>query len=175
MATEIRRLLDNFPSLNHALVIAGSLLGIALLVWWTTRVTKSSKGNIARESATPPVQSGDRKSRSNEPLPDPAPHPNFDINTTLTRDYIYANKPLRFPYFQTMAHQKMHIDNWIELDKDYMFYLDMKKRVIEQQGKVVMDSLPENDEACGELLEILVDYLPKVFSDSQGRLRVYDF
>ena len=28
-------------------------------------------------------------------------------------------------------------------------------------GKVVLDSLPDNDEACAELLEILVDYLPK--------------
>ena len=28
-------------------------------------------------------------------------------------------------------------------------------------GKVVVDSLPENDEACGELLLELVDYLPK--------------
>lgn len=30
-------------------------------------------------------------------------------------------------------------------------------------GKKVIDSLPENDEACGELMEILVDYLPKRF------------
>ena len=28
-------------------------------------------------------------------------------------------------------------------------------------GKHVIDSLPENDAACGELLETLVDYLPK--------------
>ena len=28
-------------------------------------------------------------------------------------------------------------------------------------GKTVVDSLPENDEACGELLELLADYLPK--------------
>ncbi len=28
-------------------------------------------------------------------------------------------------------------------------------------GKVVIDSLPDNDEACGELLMELADYLPK--------------
>jgi hypothetical protein len=56
----------------------------------------------------------------------------------------------------------MHIDNWIELDKDYMFYLNMKERVIREQGKTVVDSMPENDEGCRELLEVLVDYLPKV-------------
>ena len=30
-----------------------------------------------------------------------------------------------------------------------------------RSGKTVVDSLPENDDACAELLEILVDYLPK--------------
>ena len=55
----------------------------------------------------------------------------------------------------------MHINDWIEIDKDLKWYIDEKQRVIEEQGPNVIDSLPENDEACGELLEILVDYLPK--------------
>lgn len=29
------------------------------------------------------------------------------------------------------------------------------------KGKIVIDSLPENEDACGELLMELVDYLPK--------------
>ena len=55
----------------------------------------------------------------------------------------------------------MHINDWIEIDKDLKWYIDEKQRVIDEQGTNVIDSLPENDEACGELLEILVDYLPK--------------
>lgn len=150
------------PGILITLLVA---LGVFIPVYiYYARQQSITKVNASgpRESATPPLQSNDEKLKRDEPLPDPSPCLDFDINTTLTRDYIYANKPLRFPYFQTMAHQKMHIDNWIELDKDYQFYLDMKKRVVEEQGKVVMDSMPENDEACGELLEILVDYLPKV-------------
>lgn len=37
-------------------------------------------------------------------------------------------------------------------------------------GKAVIDSLPENDEACGELMEILVDYLPKRYPTLFERL-----
>jgi hypothetical protein len=29
------------------------------------------------------------------------------------------------------------------------------------EGKHVLDSLPENDEACTELLEVLIDWLPR--------------
>ena len=76
-----------------------------------------------------------------------------------------------------MAHQPMHINDWIEIDKDLKWYIEQKTRVIQEQGalkvnyivlisfiyigKHVIDSLPENDAGCGELLEILMDYLPK--------------
>ena len=38
---------------------------------------------------------------------------------------------------------------WVTMDADVVI------------GKVVIDSMPDNDEACGELLLELVDYLPK--------------
>ncbi|KAH9911195.1 uncharacterized protein B0H18DRAFT_1129044 [Fomitopsis serialis] len=94
-------------------------------------------------------------------LPDPDPLLDFDLSTATLRNYVYVNKVLRYPYFQTMAHQPLHINDWIEIDKEYQWYLDEKARVIKEQGRVVVDSLPENDAACTELLETLVDYLPK--------------
>lgn len=81
-----------------------------------------------------------------------------------------------------MAHQPMNINDWIEIDKDLPWYIEEKQRVIKEKGpyyyvthccnladplpfvgsgKVVVDSLPENDDACAEILELLVDYLPK--------------
>jgi hypothetical protein len=36
-------------------------------------------------------------------------------------------------------------------------YLSEKARIIAEQGDEVVSSYPENDEAAGELLEILVD------------------
>lgn len=35
---------------------------------------------------------------------------------------------------QTMAHQPMHINHWIEIDKEYKWYIDEKARVIAEQG-----------------------------------------
>jgi hypothetical protein len=35
-------------------------------------------------------------------LPDPSPVQNFDLKTARTRDHIYVNKQLRYPYHQTM-------------------------------------------------------------------------
>ena len=34
-----------------------------------------------------------------------------------------------------MAHQPLHINDWIEIDKEYEWYLDEKARVIKEQGK----------------------------------------
>ena len=62
---------------------------------------------------------------------------------------------------QTMAHQSMNINDWIEIDSDYTWYIHEKAKVIAEQGKHVLDSLPENDDACNELLDMLVDWLPR--------------
>ncbi|KAI0369011.1 hypothetical protein BV20DRAFT_947094 [Pilatotrama ljubarskyi] len=111
-----------------------------------------------------------KQGASDGSLPDPDPLLDFDLDTATARNFIYANKTMRYPYHQvrsnktirvTMAHQPMHINHWIEIDKEYRWYIDEKARVIAEQGKKVIDSLPENDEACGELLELLTDYLPK--------------
>ena len=56
------------------------------------------------------------------------------------------------------------IADWIEIDYNYERDLRQKKAVIEEHGSKVLTSMPENDEASGELLETLVDYLPKVSS-----------
>ncbi|KAI0753151.1 hypothetical protein C8Q80DRAFT_1097241 [Daedaleopsis nitida] len=91
----------------------------------------------------------------------PDPLVDFDLETATARNFVYANKTVRYPYYQTMSHQPMHVNHWIEIDKEYKWYLSEKQRIIAERGKVVVDSLPENDEACGELLMSLVDYLPK--------------
>ncbi|KAG9105011.1 hypothetical protein FRC06_002932 [Ceratobasidium sp. 370] len=96
---------------------------------------------------------------SDAPFPAPDPLPSFSLETARTRDYVYVNKTLRYPYYQTMAHQPLLPNNWIELSASYRWYLAEKKRVIAEQGKKVIDSLPENDAACGELLECVVAFL----------------
>lgn len=70
-----------------------------------------------------------------------------------------------------MAHQPLSPNNWIELSASYKWYLAEKKRVIEEQGKKVIDSLPENDAACGELLECVVEFLVARYPTLFDRLR----
>lgn len=68
----------------------------------------------------------------------PLPAPNHSLNPSnlddhKARDHLYANKCLRSPYFQTMAHQPMKSEDWIELDGNYRRDLEFKKQVIEVQ------------------------------------------
>ena len=55
------------------------------------------------------------------------------------RDHIYVNKVLRQPYHQTMSHQPMNVNDWIEIDADYKQDIKAKQRLIQTQGKVVLD------------------------------------
>jgi hypothetical protein len=90
---------------------------VGALAWWLLRRKP--------DACLPPI----------EGLADPDPLLEFDLGNAATRNYLYANKvrstssqwdmahlarqTMRFPYFQTMAHQPMHINHWIEIDSDY--------------------------------------------------------
>ncbi|KAI0941617.1 hypothetical protein AcW1_003465 [Taiwanofungus camphoratus] len=137
---------------------------------------ESKSSTTGKNNAPKPLRYGPALTEGNVTLtgpgylPDPDPLLGFDLESATLRDYVHVNKTLRYPYFQTMAHQPMHINDWIEIDKEYKWYLDEKARVIREQGKIVIDSLPDNDDCCTELLETLVDYLPKRFPTLFARL-----
>ncbi|KZT37993.1 hypothetical protein SISSUDRAFT_1047708 [Sistotremastrum suecicum HHB10207 ss-3] len=141
------------------LILAGAL-AIAFLGIWTVCFQWKKVADVEARVSALEKKKVEEKPKA-EKFPDPDPWWDFDLETATTRNHVYVNKTLRYPYFQTMAHQAMHINDWIEIDKDFEWYLAEKKRVIAEHGKKVIDSLPENDDACGELLEILVDWLPK--------------
>lgn len=69
----------------------------------------------------------------------------------------------------------MDINHWLEISSQYEHYLQVKKEVIAEHGTKVLDSLPENDAACAELLEVVADYLPKrypmLFTHTQDGIR----
>ncbi|KZT50557.1 hypothetical protein CALCODRAFT_559055 [Calocera cornea HHB12733] len=128
------------------------------------------KPNDDSSPASKSIWHANKEKAEDDALPDPKPLLEFDLKTAKTRDYIYVNKTLRYPYYQTMAHQPMEIENWIEISSDYEWYLSEKKKVIESEGKKVLDSLPENDFACQELMETVVDWLPKRYPTLFDRL-----
>lgn len=53
-------------------------------------------------SRAPRVETTDEPKETKKPLehPDPDPLYDFDLATAHTRNHIYVNKTLRFPYFQ---------------------------------------------------------------------------
>ncbi|GAA5849182.1 hypothetical protein JCM8547_006471 [Rhodosporidiobolus lusitaniae] len=135
-------------------------LGAAAVVFLILAILEPRIGLLRRfqpKAAVPEKQLVQGEPR----VSDPDPFLDFDLETARTRDHIYVNKCLRYPYFQTMAHQPMHINNWIEIDSDYRKQMAYKKQVIEDHPDKTVLSLPENDDGCKELLETLVDYLPK--------------
>lgn len=77
------------------------------------------------------------------------------------RDHIYVNKVLRHPYYQTMAHQPMQPDDWIELDGDYKSDLARKAELIRIQGKVVLDVIQDEvvELGCQELMLHICDWI----------------
>ncbi|KAI0645173.1 hypothetical protein C8Q79DRAFT_756449 [Trametes meyenii] len=149
------------PPLGVAAGLAGVFLVVIFVVRARTKRTSAPRRLVAQPDEKDAVAFAAQHESRVSLLPDPDPLVEFDLETASIRNFIYANKTVRYPYYQTMAHQPMHINHWIEIDKEYRWYIDEKARVIKEQGKKVIDSLPENDEACGELLELLADYLPK--------------
>ncbi|CAE6425310.1 unnamed protein product [Rhizoctonia solani] len=162
---------------SHSLYIEAAVGLVLLGCFYGWRAWVEHKKTDASHStpSSPPVEKEDSQINQNGansiyhtnksqeatsmPFPLPNPLPDFSLETARTRDYIYVNKTLRYPYYQTMAHQPLSPNDWIELSASYRWYLAEKKRVIEEQGKKVIDSLPENDAACGELLEMVVEFL----------------
>lgn len=88
--------------------------------------------------------------------------------SALTHACHSANKTIRYPYHQTMAHQPMDPNNWIEIDRFYRSDLEVKRKVLDTQGKAVCDVLPESAAACTELMEHISFWLaqryPRLFS-----------
>ncbi|KAF9514579.1 hypothetical protein BS47DRAFT_1342892 [Hydnum rufescens UP504] len=152
-------------------ILALSILGF---VYYSRRRSNERRGlNVPKlEIITKSIYHSNVEKGIEDPnfIPDPKPILDFDLKTARTRDYVHVNKTLRYPYYQTMAHQPLEIENWIEISSDYEWYLSEKKRVIQEQGTVVLDSLPENDFACQELLETVVDWLPKRYPSLFNRL-----
>ncbi|KAI8978285.1 hypothetical protein BD414DRAFT_580100 [Trametes punicea] len=147
--------------LDSSVLLKATGLAIALLLTAFAMRSFTSQHGLHEEGATNSEEGNVVQEKGPSGLPDPEPLTDFDLETATARNFLYANKTMRYPYYQTMAHQPMHVNHWIEIDKEYKWYLNEKARVIREQGKVVIDSLPENDEACAELLELLADYLPK--------------
>lgn len=53
------------------------------------------------------LQSEPKELKKSQELPEPDPLYNFDLENANTRNHIYVNKTLRFPYFQVGSRARL--------------------------------------------------------------------
>ncbi|KAH8829584.1 hypothetical protein DL96DRAFT_1598737 [Flagelloscypha sp. PMI_526] len=88
-------------------------------------------------------------------VPQPAPILDFDLKNARARPY----RPLRWPYHQTMALQRLDLDYWLEIESSYVERIKQRKYLHAEHGKLILDCLPGSEEACQELMFLVVDFL----------------
>ncbi|KAK4944583.1 hypothetical protein LTR10_016017 [Elasticomyces elasticus] len=66
-------------------------------------------------------------------------------------------------YSITMAIEKLAFNDWIVFDKNYKKRMDLKAKVLEEVGSDAIDCREGGYDGCVEMLECLVEYLPRRF------------
>ncbi|KAH3684643.1 hypothetical protein WICPIJ_004399 [Wickerhamomyces pijperi] len=70
-------------------------------------------------------------------------------------------RPFRWPYHQTMSVFKLDVNHWLDMDKYYWHYIQEKERIYHEYGTDNLDWLPESEDACLELMEMVTDHMLK--------------
>lgn len=68
-------------------------------------------------------------------------------------------RPFRWPYHQTMSIFKLDLNHWLDMDRFYSHYLNLKQKIFSKWGTEYIDWLPESYEGCLELMETVRDHL----------------
>src|SRR5699024_10617796 len=72
-------------------------------------------------------------------------------------------------YRMTMGLQALKPEDWIEIGPDRKEQLAERRRLLRERRDEVFAVLPEAKEACAELLELLVAFLPRRFPELYRR------
>lgn len=114
------------------------------------------------------------QSKDEDPVPKPTPL-YITPEQVKTRD-DRPWRPFRFPYHQTMSIFKLDVNNWLDMDKYYYDYIKEKERVRHTYGPDNFDWLPESEEACRELMDIVKEHLmtryPLLFTTKDNGVHV---
>ncbi|KAJ7929274.1 hypothetical protein B0H13DRAFT_2228556 [Mycena leptocephala] len=85
----------------------------------------------------------------------PVPLLDFDIDKAKARPY----RPFRWEYHQTMSLKNMDPDRWIELESTYRARIKQRMQLYSQHGKKIVDSQPGSEDACRELMEMVIQFV----------------
>ena len=67
------------------------------------------------------------------------------------------------PWRLAMGLKALDLDDWIEIDEDFAGQLAERRRLLDQRRGEVLAALPESAAGQAELLELLLEHLPKRF------------
>ncbi|KAJ7349261.1 hypothetical protein DFH08DRAFT_1079604 [Mycena albidolilacea] len=85
----------------------------------------------------------------------PVPLLDFDVDQAKARPY----RPFRWEYHQTMSLTNMDPDRWIELESTYRERIQQRMELYSKHGKKIVDSLPGSEDACRELMEMVIQFV----------------
>lgn len=88
----------------------------------------------------------------------PPPYPNWSIETTKPLPY----RPFKYgpDYFVTMGLRRLNLDDWIELDNEWMkFHQEKLIRLNSERASRLCKTSSESFDAACETMELLSDYL----------------
>ncbi|KAJ6606544.1 hypothetical protein DFH09DRAFT_1120536 [Mycena vulgaris] len=85
----------------------------------------------------------------------PVPLLDFNIDEAKARPY----RPFRWEYHQTMSLKNMDPDRWIELESTYRTRIHQRMQLYAEHGKKIVDYLPGSEDACRELMEMVIQFV----------------
>jgi hypothetical protein len=79
-------------------------------------------------------------------------------------------KPLYLPFTSPQWHLKLglrslNLEDWIEIDEELPIYLNRKAEILQERRSEVFGSLPGSEAAQQEVLNLLLDHLPRRFPE----------
>ncbi|KAM6493012.1 Protein of unknown function (DUF3445) domain containing protein [Amanita muscaria] len=88
-------------------------------------------------------------------FPLPRPLPDFQVDAAKPRPY----RPFRWEYHQTMSLMALEPDWWLELESTYRERIVQRRGLHEKLGTAILEALPGSEEACQELMQIVIQFL----------------
>ncbi|NJO40338.1 MAG: DUF3445 domain-containing protein [Cyanobacteria bacterium CRU_2_1] len=84
------------------------------------------------------------------------------------------DKPVYLPFTETqwqlrMGLKPLNLHDWIEIDNEFVFYLDRKIDLLQHHYSSVFASLPGSEVGQKEVLDLLLNYLPERFPEYYQR------
>lgn len=85
----------------------------------------------------------------------------FDLQALVP----YPLKPFKQSrtYHMTMGLQKLDLENWLTVDKSYIFQHGIRADILTEKRDAVFRYLAGSEDACAELLERVVNFLTKKY------------